>query len=121
MNLEVLLGRLEAILWLEPDETELVLDIVDHGGLSFTTLIIGAILGGGVGTLQLEVLVTALQVLAAVALPEDVEILVGHKLEGIGDDLVAGNHVLVALVSFKSKHIESKAKKEDPQRRERVV
>lgn len=102
MRLVVLLGRLEALLGLEPDETELILDIVDHGGLSLTTLLISSILGGGVGTLELEILAGTLEVLAAVTLPEEGELLVGDKVEGVGDDLVAGNDVLVCIVSLNS-------------------
>jgi hypothetical protein len=102
VRLEVVLGRLEAILGLEPDETELILDIVDHGGLSLTTLIISSILGGGVGSLELEILAATLQVLAAVTLPEDGKFLVGDKVEGVGDDLVAGNDILVGIVSLYS-------------------
>lgn len=101
MGLVALLGGLSAILNLEPDQTELVLDIVDHGGLTLATIIFG-VLSGGVGTLELEVLVGALQVLAAVTLPKDIEILVGDKVEGIGDDLVTGNDVLVGFVSSDS-------------------
>lgn len=95
MRLVALLGRLLAFLSLEPDETELILDIVDHGGLALATLIVSAVLSGRVGTLELEVLVGALQVLAAVTLPKDIKILVGDKVEGVGDDLVTGNDILV--------------------------
>jgi hypothetical protein len=97
VSLEVLLGGLEAFLGLEPDETELVLDIVDHDGLTLTTILL-RILSGRVGTLESEVLVLSLHILAAVSLPQDVEVLVGNKLEGIGDDLVIGNDVLEALL-----------------------
>lgn len=97
VGLVVLLGGLRALLSLEPDQTELVLDIVDHGGLTLATFIIVAVLSGGVGTLELEVLAGTLQILAAVTLPKDIELLVGNKLEGIGDDLVTGNDVLVGL------------------------
>jgi hypothetical protein len=99
VGLVVLLGGLGALLSLEPDQTELVLDIVDHDGLTLATFILVSILSGGVGTLELEVLAATLQVLAAVTFPKDIEILVGNKLEGIGDDLVTGNDVLVGLVS----------------------
>lgn len=98
MALVALLGGLGAVLGLEPDQTELVLNIVDHGGLTLATLIL-TVLSGGVGTLELEVLVGTLQVLAAVTLPEEIELLVGDKVKGIGDDLVTGNDVLVGFVS----------------------
>lgn len=97
MGLVALLAGLGAVLNLEPDKTELVLDIVDHGGLTLATLVVTTLLSGGVGTLELEVLVGTLQVLAAVTLPKDIEFLVGDKLKGIGDDLVAGNDVLVSV------------------------
>lgn len=93
MGLETILRRLEAILGLEPDETELVLNIVDHSGLTLTTLLI-AILSGGVGTLELEVLVGLLEVLAAVGLPENGAVRVGSDLEGVGENLVSGDDVL---------------------------
>jgi hypothetical protein len=99
VRLVALLGGLSSVLGLEPDQTELVLDIVDHGGLTVATLIIAALLSGGVGTLELEVLVGALQVLAAVTLPKDIEILVVDKVESVGDDLVTGNNILVDNVS----------------------
>jgi hypothetical protein len=70
---------------------------VDHGGLTLATLFVTSLLSGGVGTLELEVLIATLQVLAAVTLPKDIEVLVGDKLKGIGDDLVAGNDVLVGV------------------------
>lgn len=98
MALVAFLGGLGAILDLEPDQTELVLDIVDHSGLTLATLILN-VLGGGVGTLKLEVLVGTLQVLAAVTLPKDIEVLVGDKVKSIGDDLVTGNDVLAGFVS----------------------
>lgn len=96
MSLVAFLGGLRAILSLKPDQTELVLDIVDHGGLALATFLVG-VLSGGVGTLELEVLVGTLQVLAAVTLPQDIEVLVGDKVKGIGDDLVTGNDVLVGV------------------------
>lgn len=98
MALVAFLGGLGAILNLEPDQTELVLDIVDHSGLTLATLIL-SVLGGGIGTLKLEVLVGTLQVLAAVTLPKDIEVLVGDKVKSIGDDLVTGNDVLAGFVS----------------------
>ena len=93
----VVLRGLRALLSLEPDQTELVLDIVDHDGLTLATFLITSLLSGGVGTLELEVLAGTLHVLAAVTLPKDIEILVGNKVEGVGDDLVTGNDVLVGL------------------------
>lgn len=89
--LEGILGRLHALLGLEPDELELIFDVVDHDGLTLTTLIVG-LLSRGIGTLKLEVLVLALEVLLAVALPEDGAGLL--DLEGIGEELVAGDEVL---------------------------
>lgn len=97
MGLVALLRGLRALLSLEPDQTELVLDIVDHDGLTLATFLISSLLSGGVGTLELEVLAGTLHVLAAVTLPKDIEILVGNKVEGVGDDLVTGNDVLVGL------------------------
>lgn len=98
MGLVAFLGGLGAVLNLQPDQTELVLDVVDHSGLTLATFLL-SFLGGGVGTLELEVLVGTLQVLAAVTLPKDIEILVWDKVKGIGDDLVTGNDVLVDFVS----------------------
>lgn len=95
MSLESILGGLEALLGLEPDKTELVLNVVDHDGLTLTTSLLG-ILSGGVGTLELEVLVTLLEVLAAVGLPEDRAVLGGGDLEGIGENLVSGDDVLLS-------------------------
>jgi hypothetical protein len=97
VRLVVFLGGLETLLGLEPDETELVLDIVDHDGLTLTTLLLG-VLGGGVGTLESKVLVLLLQVLAAVSLPQDVAVLGGNEVEGIGDELVTGDNILDALL-----------------------
>lgn len=91
MTLEGILGRLHALLRLEPDELELVLDIVDHDGLTLTTTFLG-LLGRGVGTLELEVLVLALEVLPAIALPKDGAGLL--NLEGVGEELVSGDNVL---------------------------
>lgn len=99
MRLEGILGRLEALLGLEPDEAELVLDIVDHDGLIITTLLTG-LLSGGVGTSELEVLVLLLEVLAAVGLPEDGAVLGGRDLEGVGENLVTGDDVLRSSLVF---------------------
>lgn len=93
MALERLLGRLGAIFNLQPDETELVLDVVDHDGLALAALIITT-LSGGVGTLELEILVTLLEVLLAVDLPENGAILGGVDLEGVREKLVTGDKVL---------------------------
>ena len=92
MRLEGVLGGLETLLGLEPDETELVLDVVDHDGLTLTTVAITTVLSGGVGTLELEVLVLLLEVLAAVALVEDLVDLL--ELEGVGENLVSRNDIL---------------------------
>lgn len=92
MRLVVVLGGLHALLGLEPDETELVLDVVDHDLLALTTGILLLVLSRGVGTLELEVLVLVLGVLAAVSLPEDTVDLV--DLEGVGEKLVTGDDVL---------------------------
>jgi hypothetical protein len=70
---------------------------VDHDGLTLTTLLLG-ILGGGIGTLESEVLVLLLQVLAAVSLPQDVAVLGGNEVEGIGDELVTGDNILDELL-----------------------
>lgn len=99
VRLEGILGRLETLLGLEPDEAELVLDIVDHDGLIITTILTG-LLGGGVGTSELEVLVLLLEVLAAVGLPQDGAILGGSNLEGVGENLVTGDDVLRSSLVF---------------------
>lgn len=88
--LEGILGGLHSLLGLEPDQTELFLDIVGHDGLVLTTAL-AAFLGGGVGALQLEVLVLLLEVLLAVALVEEAVLL---DLVGVGEELVSGNDVL---------------------------
>lgn len=93
VGLEGILGGLEALLGLEPDEAELVLDIVDHDGLIITT-IFTSLLGGGVGTSELKVLVLLLEVLAAVGLPEDGAVLGRGDLEGVRENLVSGDDVL---------------------------
>lgn len=93
MRLESVLGRLSAFLDLEPDKTELVLDVVDHDGLTLAALFL-SILGGGVGTLELEIRVTLLEVLAAVGLQENGAIGGRVDLEGVREKLVSGNQVL---------------------------
>lgn len=92
VGLEGVLGGLETLLGLEPDETELVLNVVDHDGLTLATVVIVTALSGGVGTLQLEVLVLLLEVLAAIALVEDLVDLL--ELEGVGENLVSRNDIL---------------------------
>lgn len=94
MSLEGLLGGLEALLGLQPDKTELVLNVVDHDSLALTTIVVIAILSGGVGTLELEVLVLLLQVLAAVSLPKDGAVSSRLDVEGVREDLVTGDDVL---------------------------
>lgn len=90
MALEGFLRRLHALLGLEPDQIELILDIVDHDGLVITTLV-AALLGGRVGALQLEVLVLLLEELPAVTLPEEAILL---DLVGVGEEFVSGDNVL---------------------------
>lgn len=97
MTFEGILGGLHAFLGLEPDEVELVLNVVDHDGLTLTTAFL-SFLSGGVGTLQLEVLILALEVLPAVALPQDLVDLL--DLEGVGEELVSGNDVLFKRVNI---------------------
>jgi hypothetical protein len=77
---------------------------VNHLELALTTILLLSILSGGVGTGEFEVLATdTLRVLSAITLPEDEgEFLAVLKFEGIGDDLIVGNDVLMGLVSFKS-------------------
>lgn len=92
VTLEGILGRLKTLLGLEPDEAELVLNVVDHHLTTFTT-VIGAILSGGVGTLELEILVGLLEILLAVALVEDA--VNGLDVVGVGENLVTGDDVLM--------------------------
>lgn len=94
VTLEGILGGLHALLGLEPVETELVLNVVDHDGLTLTTGILITALSGGVGTLELEVLVLLLEVLAAVAGPEELALGVLLDLVGVGENLVAGDDIL---------------------------
>jgi hypothetical protein len=91
VSLEGILGGLHALLGLEPDKTELVLNVVDHDLLALTTLLITT-LSGRVGTLELEVFVGLLEVLLAVALVEDTVDLL--DLEGVRENLVSGNDIL---------------------------
>lgn len=92
MGLEGILGRLHALLSLEPDKTELVLDVVDHDLTTLFTTLIG-FLSGGVGTLELEVVAASLlEVLAAIGLDQDAVNLL--EVEGIGEELVSGDDVL---------------------------
>lgn len=90
VRLEGLLGRLHALLGLEPDETKLVLNVVDHDSLAFTTAIITT-LSGGVGALELDVLVLVLHELLAVALPQEAVLL---DVEGVGEQFISGDNVL---------------------------
>lgn len=90
MRLERFLGRLHSFLGLEPDKTELVLDVVDHDLFTLTTFFITSF-GGRVGTLELIVF-GAFQVFAAVGSPEDGA--VWDDCEGVGDDFIFGDDVL---------------------------
>lgn len=94
MRLEGLFGGLQTLLSLEPDQTELVLNVVDHDGLTLTAVVTIAALSGGVGALKLEVLVLLLEVLAAVGLPQDGAVRGGDDLEGVREHLVSGDDVL---------------------------
>lgn len=94
MSLEGVLGRLQALLSLEPDKTELVLNVVDHNRLALTTSIITTVLSGRVGALKLEILALLLQVLAAVGLPKDRAVRRGSDLEGVREKLVSGEDIL---------------------------
>ena len=94
MGLVGILGRLHALLGLQPVETELVLNVVDHDHLGLAVIVIGSILSGGVGTGKLEVLADLLGVLAAVGLPQDGAVLRLGNVEGVREDLVAGDDVL---------------------------
>lgn len=93
MSLEGILRGLQALLRLEPDKTELVLDVVDHDGLALTALIT-TLLSGGVGALKLEILIGLLEVLAAVGLPQDRAVLGRGDLEGIREQFVSGDEIL---------------------------
>lgn len=93
MVLEGILGRLHALLGLEPDKTELILDIVDHDFTTFLTTLL-SLLSRRVGTLERKVLVGLLQVLAAVALPQNTVDLL--DLEGVRENFISGNDVLNA-------------------------
>lgn len=95
MRLERILGRLHSFLGLEPDKTELVLDVVDHDLGTLTTFLVITTFGGRVGTLELEVL-GAFQVFAAVSGPEDGAIF--DDLEGVGDDFITGDDILFITV-----------------------
>jgi hypothetical protein len=89
-----ILGGLHALVILQPDKTELVLDVVDHGLGTLTALFLITTLSGRVGTFELEVL-GALGVFAAVGSPEDRAL--GHEVEGIRDDLISGDNVLLMV------------------------
>jgi len=94
MSLEGLLRGLHALLRLEPDQAELVLNVVNHDLLTLTTADIILILTQSrrVRALQLERLLS-LHVLAAVGLPENAIDLL--DLVVIGEQLVSGDDVLV--------------------------
>jgi hypothetical protein len=91
--LEGILGRLHALLGLQPNETELILNVVNHDLLTLTAGIVITTLSGGVSTLELDVLVLPLEVLAAVALVEDTVDLL--DLEVVGENLVSRDDILV--------------------------
>lgn len=93
MGFVAFLGRLEALLGLQPDQTELVLDIVDHHGLTLTSILL-SILSRGIGTSELEILADLLHVLAAVSLPEDGAVCGGLDVEGVRENLISGDSVL---------------------------
>ena len=95
MRLEGILGGLHALLSLEPDETELVLDIVDHDLATLATFFIVTTFGGRVGAFELEVF-GSFEVFAAVGGPEDGAVF--DDLEGVGDDLVTGDDILTYLL-----------------------
>jgi hypothetical protein len=90
--LEGILGRLHALLGLQPNETELILNVVNHDLLTLTAGIVITTLSGGVSTLELDVLVLPLEVLAAVALVEDTVDLL--DLEVVGENLVSRDDIL---------------------------
>jgi hypothetical protein len=79
---------------------------VNHDLLAFATLVVVLTLSGGVGTLQLIVLVLVLGVLAAVGLPQDTV----HFLdvEGVGEELVSGDNVLNKEIKGQSWLVEIK-------------
>jgi hypothetical protein len=90
--LEGILGRLHALLGLQPNETELILNVVNHDLLTLTAGIVITTLSRGVSTLELDVLVLPLEVLAAVALVEDTVDLL--DLEVVGENLVSRDDIL---------------------------
>lgn len=92
MGFKVLFGGLVAFLGLQPFELELLFNVVDHDGLAFTTAIL-APLSGRVGTLELEVLILVLQVLLAVALPEDAAVDLLDS-EVFGEQFIPSDNVL---------------------------
>ena len=91
MSLEGILGRLHALLGLQLDETELVLNVMDHDRLALTASVF-ALLSRGVGTLQLDILVLALHELLAVALPEDAVDLIDFIV--VRENFISGDNVL---------------------------
>lgn len=96
VRLECILGGLHALLLLEPDKTELVLNVVDHDLGTLATIIVFTTLGGRVGTLELEVF-GSFEVFAAVSGPEDRAVF--DDLEGVGDDFIIGDDVLATYIS----------------------
>jgi hypothetical protein len=96
VTLEGILGGLGTVLGLEPDETELVLNVVNHNLTTFSTTLIIATLSGRVGSLELEVLVRLLEVLPAVALVENT--VDGLDVVGVREDLVTRDDILYKTV-----------------------
>jgi hypothetical protein len=96
--LEGLLGRLHALLGLKPNETELILNVVNHDLLTLTASVLITALSGGVSTLKLDVLIGLLEVLAAVALVKDTVDLL--DVEGVRENLVSRDDIL-----YKQKHV----------------
>jgi hypothetical protein len=92
VSLEGILGRLGTVLSLEPDETELILNVVNHNLTTFSTALLIALLSGRVSSLELEVLVRLLEVLPAVALVENA--VDGLDVVGIREDLVTRDDIL---------------------------
>lgn len=93
--LEGILGRLQTLLGLEPVKVELILDVVNHDGVTLATALIITTLSRGVGTLEHEVLVLLLEELLAVACVEDT--VLGLDVVGVGEDLVTGNDILASI------------------------
>lgn len=96
MSLEGILGGLGTVLGFEPNETELVLNVVNHNLTTFSTTLIIATLSGRVSSLELELLVRLLEVLPAVALVENA--VDGLDVVGIREDLVTRDDILYSTV-----------------------